>query len=171
MAKQKRVLCYSHGALAAGPHYQTHWEDVWLKWSGKPGQRIYRAAPMIATRADLEAELWINRESQRKRPEHDYGDEIRSDEALLAELDRGPYARNDWDCPSVYTNAAAIDRAEAERMLAWFMESAHGVRNPKFVWIKPEVYVQGVSFAGIEKRMESATAADAVDPHVRTSSD
>lgn len=154
MPKQKRVICRSHGAIAAGPQYHTHWEDVWLTWKGKPGRRIYRAAPMIATRADLEAELWIDRDVQKKHPEHDYSDDIRLAEELLSKLDAAPFARDNWDCPNVYTNAEAIDRAEAERMLAWFLEDAHGVRNPKFAWKKPEVIVQGISFAGIDKRSE-----------------
>jgi hypothetical protein len=119
---------------------------------------------MIATRADLEAELWIDREIQRKHPEHDYSDDITRTEQMLRQLDSAPFVRDDWDCPNVYTNASAIDRAEAGRMLAWFLEDKYAVRNPKFIWPKPDFIVQGVSFAGIGERSESATAVAAVDP-------
>lgn len=155
-AQRKRIYCSCHGAIAAGPQYRTHWEDIWLKWQAKPGRQWYYAAPMVGTRADLEAESWLSIEVQRKHPEHDYREDITYNERMLAALDSAPFARDTHECPNVYTNAKYIDRAEAERMLTWFLLDAHGIANPKFVWKKATAFAHSVSFAGIDKGDEES---------------
>lgn len=145
--KQKRIICRSHSVLAAGPHYQTYWDDVWLRWKGKPGRRTYYEAPMLASRAHLEGELSTDKAMQQKSPKHDWAIDIVYSEKMLAMLDAAPYVREEGPCPNVYTNAEYIDRAEAERMLRWFLHETHGITNPKFIWKKSDLIVHNVSFA------------------------
>lgn len=151
MPSQKRVRLFCHGALSAGPQYQTHWEDVWLRWKGKPGRKLYYAGPCLCTRADLESHLVIDRDLVRQYPGGWHDKNVAVSETLLAILDRQAFAVDDYDCPNVYTNADFIDRAEAERMLVWFLKERHGVTNPKFVWQKnkDKFFIMSHSFAGI----------------------
>jgi hypothetical protein len=163
---KKTIHCKGHGPLQAGPHYEVGWEDVWLSWRGKPGRRWYYAAPMIASRSDLEGELYITRKCALENPGLDFSDEIGYSERMLGQLDNAPYAADDTDCPNVYTNADVINRAEAERMLAWFLRERHGIKNPKFAWRKSKHgYATPVSFAGISQACLDASEAErAVTP-------
>jgi hypothetical protein len=164
MAQRKVVRCFGHGVIHAGPHYQTHWQDVWLRWKGKPGQKVYRAAPCIVTRADLEADLVTDEVWAANYPEgHSFKEnckkQVEYTKRMLAILDTQPFARDDYDCPNVYTNAEFIDRAEAERMLAWYLLDAHGVKNPKFDWEKADFIIGAASWAGITKEEVEAAMA------------
>lgn len=170
---RKRVLCSCHGPIAFGPHYKSPWEDVWLRWKGKPGRKVYRAAPTLVCHRELYVELEMHAEI-RKGPLHplSIGDIIlpgtpevpmeereswylRDDEvmrSMLAALERAPYAcdwqsypERDKGLSTVYTKAAGIDRKEAERMLAYFLEVAYGVKNVKFDWKKADFCIEPVS--------------------------
>lgn len=129
--QRKRVIAICYGPIAFGPHYKSPWEDVWLRWKGKPGRRCYHSAPTLIWRAELLADVKRHRERQKKRPKW-YADDIAHDEAMLYVLEDSPYAVDDWNPPNVYTRAIGMDRAEAERMLAFLLERGYAVLNPKF---------------------------------------
>jgi hypothetical protein len=66
---------------------------------------------------------------------------------VLAELATADYVyRGVGPRLNIYTKAKGIDRAEAERMLAFWMLKEHGIRNPKFVWNRPEFIVEPMGF-------------------------
>jgi hypothetical protein len=135
MPQKKRILTICHGPIALGLQYKSPWEDVWLRWKGKPGRRRYSSAPTLVCRAELIADLESDRCLQNKRSAASAGD-IEHDKAMLDELECAPYAVDDWDPPNVYTRANGINRAEAERMLAFLLERRYKVLNPKFEWKK-----------------------------------
>jgi hypothetical protein len=136
-AKRKRVECFGHGVLNAGPRYRTAWQDVWLRWKGAD-RKVYRAAPclqsyeeamfnLLSAEADLESEL---DPQQRVRREENAA----AHRATIACLDARQYHDSEGPCSDVSTWAKFVDRPEAERMLAHLLEAHYGVRNPKFVW-------------------------------------
>ena len=128
--QNKRVLAVCYGPIAFGPHYKSPWEDVWLRWKGKPGRRRYYSAPTLICRAELVADLEHHRDRHKKRPEL-YAGDIAHDEAMLLALERSAHVVDDWDPPNVYTRAVGIDRAEAERIhivLDW--PEAFGIPAP-----------------------------------------
>lgn len=140
----KRVRCLGHGPIFAGSHYRSGWEDVWLRWKGKPGRTIYRAAPCLISSGDLRGEIescrWMLERHPGKYDRH-YQQDIAANEAILARLTEAPYWADDADCPNVYTRTDYIDRAEAERMIAWFLADRYGVKRPKLDWQRPEIVV------------------------------
>ena len=70
----------------------------------------------------------------------------RPNEAMLAALEVSPHAADDCDPPNVYTRANGINRAEAERMLAFWLERRRGIKNPKFGWRKTDFCVTPTGF-------------------------
>jgi hypothetical protein len=88
----------------------------------------------------------MEEELQEKHPEIDYRDSIATLKAALSTLEHAPYARDDSEYPNIYTRAMGIDRAEAERMLAWFLEEKYGVKHPKFLWKRPTLVVVPTGF-------------------------
>lgn len=94
------------------------------------------------------ADLERTRERYRTRPRFD---DIAHDEAMLAALERSPYAADDYDPPNVYTRANGINRAEAERMLAFLLERRHGVKNPRVEWKKTDFCVTPTGFGDYDE--------------------
>lgn len=167
---QKRIRCYCHGPIAFGSRYKSPWEDVWLKWKGKPGRAVYRAAPTLMCRQEIVADMEMHEHIRADRQGHKmslgpsngfsseaqwthselseaewqekqsrYRDDDEECHGLLAQLDRQQFVINGaGSLASVYTNANGIDRAEAERMLAYFLRDQYDIHNPKFVWDKPD---------------------------------
>jgi len=145
MKQKKHVVTTCHGPIAFGPRYKSPWEDVWLQWKGKPGRRRYYSSPTLVCRAELVVDLERNRELLTQQGEM-YATDVAHDEAMLDALERAPNAVDDWDPPNVYTRAVGIDRAEAERMLAFLLERRYGVLNPKFDWKRPDVCISPTGF-------------------------
>lgn len=175
MAKQKRIRCFCHGPIAAGPQYKSPWEDVWLRWKGKPGRRVYHAAPCLSCSAEIQPELDSH---QRIRDRDEKADPVKNlvtgldlpevtkeeraswyleDDARLRTaqktLETQPYyvdppwpGKEAKHLEQVYTNAKGIDRAEAERMLAFYLAEVFGIKNPKFVWARPEMVIIPTGF-------------------------
>lgn len=137
--KRKRVQCFGHGVLNAGPHYRTAWQDVWLRWKGSD-RKVHRSAPCVLSyheavfdKLSAEADLTCEADSaERARLE----EHLAEHQAAVAQLDAHEYHIENVNgpCPNVKTWAPYIDRAEAERMLAHLMEVRFGVKHPKFVW-------------------------------------
>jgi hypothetical protein len=136
-AKRKRVECFGHGVLNAGPRYRTAWQDVWLRWKGAD-RKAYRASPCLQSYEEAmfnllsaEAELQCETDAQKRvRLEED----VAARRATIACLDAREYHATDGPCSDVSTWTRFVDRPEAERMLAYLLEANYGVRNPKFVW-------------------------------------
>jgi len=143
--QRKRVIATCYGPIAFGPHYKAPWEDVWLRWKGKPGRRSYFSGPTLICRAELVADLERHRKRRKKRPKS-YATDIAHDEAILQALEDSRYAVDDWDPPNVYTRAIGLDRAEAERMLVFLLERRYGVMNPKFEWKKTDFCITPTGF-------------------------
>ena len=136
-AKRKRVQCFGHGVLNAGPHYRAAWQDVWLRWKGSD-RKVYRAAPCLlscneavfdwlSVEADLQCET---APEERTR----LGKEVAEARATMAWLETNQYHIADGPFPDVRTWVTSINRAEAERMLSHLLDVRFGVKNPKFVW-------------------------------------
>lgn len=109
----------------------------------KPAEQVVRAVACDGLLADLER----TRERHRKRPRLE---DITHDEAMLAALEVSPHAADDYDPPNVYTRARSINRAEAERMLAFLLERQHGIKNPKFEWKKTNFCITPTGFGGYD---------------------
>ena len=116
--KHVRAICY--GPIAFGLHLQITMGRRLGPMDGQARRRVYYAAPTLICRAELIADLKRTRKRHRKRPRLE---DITHDEAMLAALEVSPYAADDYDPPNVYTRATGINRAEAERMLAFLLGS------------------------------------------------
>ena len=211
MAKQKRIRCFGHGPIFTGPQYKSPWEDVWLRWKGKPGRAVYHAAPCLQCSAEIQPELDLHQQIRDRdddvldgvlaedwektgedfamvgndlRAVADFGepqvitrtfrqvfdlpkttkkeraswyleDDARM-RAALKVLETQPYyvdppwPGQDKHLETVYTNAKGIDRAEAERMLAFYLAEVFGVKNPKFVWDRPEIIIMPTGFGNYD---------------------
>jgi len=191
MAKQKRIRCFGHGPIFAGPQYKSPWEDVWLRWKGKPGRTVYRAGPCLECSAEIQPDLDIH---QQIRDRDDELDEVPTrdladsnepeviplrraldlpkttkaeraswyleDDARLRAAQKAletqpyyvdpPWPGQDEHLETVYTNAKGIDRAEAERMLAFYLAEVFGIKVPKFVWRRAKDVIMPVGFGDYE---------------------
>ena len=137
----KTITAICHGALPRWPTAISPWSDVWLRWKGKPRRKVYYAAPCLCGRDNLDFDRMITEKCAKDNPEFDYSEDIAREQAMADALERQPYAFDDHDMPNVYTRAAGIDRAEAERMLRFFLRERHGLKDVKFRWKKPRIHV------------------------------
>lgn len=166
---RKRVICFAGWPFGQYPHAKVPWDDVYLRWKGKPGRRIYHAAPCLECVAEIHAELQMH-EDIRNREDEDYlaavdsmfrrthraskeerqtwyRDEDAKYQRLLAELDTQEYAcYGEGAGLHIVTKANGIDRWEAERMLAWWLKTAENIRNAKFVWDAPDYVITPTGF-------------------------
>lgn len=172
---RKRVVCTGHGPIFFGPQYRSPWEDVWVRWRrGKPSAGPGHVGPCLQSANELRAEIRMH-EDIRNRPDDadlrikglswssstfaERQGWYRTDDAVaeqvLGELETQPYADDGDKWPSakskpslanIYTKANGIDRAEAERMLAYYLEKHYGLRNVRFVWKRPAYCVTPMGF-------------------------
>lgn len=144
---RKRIMVMCHGPLGvksgSRDSYHVTWDDVWLRWTGKPGRRVYRAAPCLMTVREVEADMYLNEEVRRTSNEPTWYRDQDADYTTALKMVQG----EGYGCvrfgaaPSIVTPALVIDRAEAERMLTWWLDHAHGIRNPKFSWVKTKYVI------------------------------
>lgn len=146
--KRKIVVVKSHGPLSYSKTVAIGWEDVWLRLH--LGRRSLKLGPCLVSREHLRSDIAIAEKIAQKpsastRELHEkQGEELR---ALLEKLDasgyvvdhepktarRGADPGHDFALANVYTHAAWIDRAEAERMLTSYL-AALGVRDAVYKW-------------------------------------
>ena len=136
MAKRKIINVKCYGPIAAGPHYESPWEDVWLQWKGKPGRRKYSADPTLVGLHEALNDLKV-------APAKDKPDQ----REVLKQLKRQPYVVEITNLTHVYTRAEQFNRAEAERMLAYYLKERHGIANPKFRWRKSTFRLMPATFS------------------------
>lgn len=145
----KKVYVSSHGPLALGG--TVGWEDVWLRVCS--GKRTLRLAPCLMSREDLRSTLHIyeriaNDPDAATREFHRQESLVLA--ALLQQLDsdgyvvgsaprttrRGRDPGRAFALADVYTKAAWVDRAEAERMLDHYL-GVIGLRGCRYKWKRP----------------------------------
>lgn len=150
--KHIRVRCY--GPIAVDKSYESPWEDIWLRWRDRPG-RARKATVTICGRGNLENDIDIQEKclADAVREKKDYATECAADLAklrgLLAKLttpeSTALYPHDDDDgCPDIYCGKEMLTRAEAERVMAQWLEQKHGLRNLKFCWRRPRYMVVSV---------------------------
>lgn len=138
---QKRIYCYCHGLLPLYPDVLSPWEDVWLRWKGKPGRTVYHAAPCLECHREVVFDLELHKKIREADPQRAgwYREDDAEYHAVLKALETNEFACSGEGAGlSIYTKEKGINRKLAERMMAWWLEKEHGIKNPKFVWDRPE---------------------------------
>jgi hypothetical protein len=160
--RAKVVTCITHEPLGMYPDARQGWCDVWIRFKAKPGRKKYYFGPTLMSRGELDADLYIDQQCQKKCREDDFSEEIACNEQILARMDAGErvvimHAHGEG-CPDIYINAPYIDRATAGEMLAAFMVSL-GHANVVFRWRKnrDRLFVNPVSFDA--EAMKAASAS------------
>jgi hypothetical protein len=166
---RKRVQCFADFPFAQYPNARVPWDDVYLRWKGKPGRRVYRGAPCLECEAEVHADLKIHEDIRNREDDEElnaldpifrpartttkaerqtwYRDEDATYQQVLKDLETQEFAcHGEGAGLHIYTKAQGINKREAERMLAWWLERTHGIRNPKFVWNRPKFWVTPVGF-------------------------
>lgn len=148
MSQRKHIQVFCHGNLGVSQTAKSPWEDCWLRWKGKPGRKVYHASPCLMSVAEVHHDLQMHAEIRATHNEPEwYLDEDADGRALLDMLQVEPYAcRGTGARLMIVTPANGFDRAEAERMMSWWLDWEHHIRNVKFVWNKPEIIVQPTGF-------------------------
>jgi hypothetical protein len=145
---RKHVRCFCHGAIAVDPSYLSPWEDVWLRWKGKPGRKVYHASPCLMCAAELVQDISLHAKIREEENEPDwYRREDAASQTMLTGLETQELvAHGEGAGLDIVTKAKGFDRKHAERMLAWWLEQEHGIKNPKFIWDRPEFVIQPQGF-------------------------
>lgn len=151
MSQQKRVQIRCNFPLGRFRHHDIRlpWEDMYLRWKGKPGRKTHYACPMLGCAAELPVELVMHEKIRGVREDRQdwYREDDENIKNVLRDLVTREYAMTGEGAGlCIYTKAKGIDAREAERMLAWYLETAHGVRNPKFIWKRSKFIVTPMGF-------------------------
>jgi hypothetical protein len=134
MRRGKTIRCRCFGPMAANPNDQCPWDDVWLRWTSKPGRRKVRVGTTLVSRRELQAD-YRRAECPPDVPPDPEPACVAEWRRVLAALDREHRVVGATADPTyIYTNSAGIDRTEAERMLALFLRERHGIEAPRFRW-------------------------------------
>jgi|SRR5271170_5128329 len=146
--KRKVVRVKSHGPLSYSKNVEIGWEDVWLRLHS--GRRPLKLAPCLVSREHLRSDIALA-DKIAKDPEaqtrEEHAKEAAELRALLEKLDgagyvvdhdpkttrRGGEPGRDFALANVYTKSSWIDRAEAERMIEYYL-AALGMRDCKCKW-------------------------------------
>ena len=154
MMNRKHVRCICHSAFAVYPDAEEPWSDVWVRWRDRPG-RVRAYGPTLISRADVlgeveKYEFLIPHYSKDGSTEMEQfsREELPKARELLARLDAERYIIDDENpsehTPNLYTAAEWLTRATAEDLLAVWLLDAHGIRNAKFEWDRPKIFVRSV---------------------------
>lgn len=145
---KKTIRCISHGIIATNTFERSPWEDVWIEWKGKPGRKLYRAAPCLICEAEWLSDLAIHESIRSEQNEPtwylDNDAEIRS--ALDEAKTNGYACRGTGGGLDIVTLEKGITRKEAERMLAWYLRRTHGIKHVRFSWQRPKHTAQPMGF-------------------------
>lgn len=168
---KKHIRCFADFPFGQYPKAKVPWDDVYLRWKGKPGRKRYYSGPCLECQAELVADLKMHEEI-RNRPDDEvykempevlrprrtttweerqtwYRDEDATYARVLTELQTQEFAHYGDDergALTIVTKANGIDKREAERMIAWYLEKVRGIRNPKFCWKRPKFIIQPMGF-------------------------
>lgn len=143
MAARKEIICHCHGLIGLSPEYSSPWEDVWISFKERPGRPRRRFGPTLLSKSHTSSELEFIRSLQEEHPDCDYSEEIGCAVAALKRLETEPrFVSREWDMferriPNIYTSAARINRAEAERMLDVYLDDLGVKGHKKYCWKLP----------------------------------
>lgn len=163
----KRVLIKSFSGLAVDPNYTVGWEDIYLELHWPKRHKLY-LAPTFMTRDDLVHDIKIQFQLAEENKKKEWA--IKCEEhgkflqGVLEQLDRDGMAvdakldckalarsksgdRNQFALSGVYTAKEWINRAEAERMITYYL-GLFGVKDAKYTWIRPSFFCHPVSVRG-----------------------
>src|SRR6185503_20270747 len=119
------------------------WSDVRISFVAEQGGATIEFEPTLVSRARLERDLNFEREYQRKHPREDGSDTIDRLASVVEQFNNGAEfyvdsKSTDDKIPEIYTSREFIDQAEAEKMLAHFLETQR-ITEVAFQWIWPEI--------------------------------
>lgn len=166
MSSRKHIRCFADYPFAQYPDTKVPWDDVYLTWKGKPGRKTYRASPCLECDAEVKMDLKMHEEIRNREGEWNALDSLRTapratkeerqswyreDDAVymqvLKDLETSEFAESGKGAGlCIYTKSVGINKREAERMMAWWLEKHYGIRNPKFVWNKPKTIITPMGF-------------------------
>jgi hypothetical protein len=133
VAKLITVRCYD--PIAVDKTYRQPWSDLWISFTSKPGRRRYAFAPTLvslpALKQDLQMALDVNDAAEAADCER-IMQLLNEDDGL--DIERGA----NEDQPTIYTSREYIDRAEAQRMISYFLGTL-GYANCRFKWLRPKI--------------------------------
>lgn len=145
---KKTIRCISHGIIATNTFERSPWEDVWIEWKGKPGRKLYRAAPCLVCAAEHMADLAMHDQIRSEHEEPtwylDHDEDIK--QALRTAATEGYACMGTGGGLTITTLAKGITRKEAERMLTWYLRRTHGIKHVRFSWQRPKHTAQPVGF-------------------------
>ncbi|MFW6046953.1 MAG: hypothetical protein ACOCP4_04115 [Candidatus Woesearchaeota archaeon] len=139
----KKITVKSVSPIAAHRWYETLWDDVFLSWSCKPGRSVYKIAPMIGSRKDLEYQYEDMIKLQKNASDYDYSKEINDIKKALDYINsyNKIYIENPNDpITEIYTPREYIDKNEAEKMISELMKH-YGFNEIRCKWKRPKMFV------------------------------
>lgn len=157
----KLVKCKGHGPLQnwGWPDLLVGWEDVWISWSCKPGRKTAYRGPTLIGMVDLKSEIYFHGELVKEYPEEpSYQEDLDSLLSAKEQLLAGkPFVveGGNKNCDSIYTAKDWINRAEAEKMLAYYLRETEGMKDVRFKWVRAKRLVMPMS-VGHPKEEEAA---------------
>lgn len=148
------IRCKGHSALNVSTDEQVPWADVWISWvTERRGKREYYA-PALMSAYDLRGERELQRDLVKEYPkDRTFKAELRIYEHILEAFKDGErffvnVHRNNKTQPEIYTSVDGIDRAEAEKMLTFFLKKK-GIDEPVFKWVGTDIVVGQISFGHV----------------------
>ena len=151
-SRGKLIVCSGHGPLQVNGKHKVPWEDVWIEWTGKPGRKKMRFGPTLVGYAELLDQIDFEKEMVAEYPDvEEYKRDLLDYEhaaktlAVIYETCAiiDPKYRT---TPNIYTSKRMIDRAEAEKMLGYYLRNYHGIERPRFKWKRARYVVDPMSF-------------------------
>jgi hypothetical protein len=157
MGRRKVIRCISYSPFTVYPKAEEPWDDVWVSWKERPGRPRRKYGPTLIARADVRGEvekyeflipLYSKGGSSENAEMEEFArEELPKAREMLAQLDwsefiidRDPKEK----IPNLYTRQEWLTRETAEELLAVWLREVHGIRNPKFEWDHPKIFVRSI---------------------------
>lgn len=143
---KKKVYVRCYAPIAVDSSFSVPWCDVWLRFHDR--RKTAYKAPTLRSRLNLLSDLEINQECAAEYPVHKslYEDDIQKYNWILRFLESNPFYCDlfNVDQPDIFTAKDLIDRAEAERMIDWYLRSL-GFNGCVQKWKRPSCIVRPLS--------------------------
>jgi hypothetical protein len=138
--KGKLVHCKGHEPIFIQPSFKQPWADVWINWAAKPGRKRMRCGPTLVSLPSAKQDLELTKRCADENPSLDYAEDLEREEIIVTVLEAGAEIHCDKSLsgiPQITTSKDYIDRAEAERMLRFYLEQEHKLSVVRFKWHRP----------------------------------
>lgn len=161
---KKEVFVSVSGFIGKDPRYEPGWEDVWLKFKGKPGRMKYSYGPTLLSKLSAQADLDISLELQRLKGQRidkswmseglarlyegeefytcDFSEEIDRHRYILGHIKYEDDIFIDTEnqsyrdkIPNIYSGRALLNYGTINRMISFFMKHL-GYPDCKLKWDK-----------------------------------